>query len=222
MTEPDAWIAEFDGLDRLSPEDRDGLARDARPVRLPAGARVFEPGSPCGAYVLVRDGSIRVAMTADTGREILLYRVRPGESCVLTTSCLLGDEAYAAEGTTETDVEGILLPAASFRALLARSEPFRDFVFRGFGRRVSDILATMEEAVFHRLDARLAKLVLDRGAGGPIHATHQELADELGSAREVVSRNLKTFERDGLVELARGEIRVRDRAGLGRLAARAS
>ena len=177
---------------------------------------VFSPGSPCGVYLLVLDGSVRVQMIADTGREIVLYRVRRGESCVLTTAALVGEEAYSAEGVVEMPTAAITLPRPLFDELLATSDTFRRFVFAGFGRRVAEILATMQSAVFHRVDARLARHLV--ATDGPITLTHQRLATELGTAREVVSRHLKAFERRGLVRLGRGTVEIVDRPGLDRLA----
>jgi len=214
------WTQQFAGLDRLAEEDRDALARAGHVVRLDAGAVVFAPGSACSTYLLVVDGSVRVQMVADTGREILLYRVRAGESCVLTTACLLGQELYAATGMVEAATTAVAVPQPAFVALMGRSDAFRRFVFHGFGQRLADLLATMQDAVFHRVDGRLARLILERGRDGPVVATHQDLATELGTAREVVSRYLKTFERDGLVERSRGAIRLVDRRGLQALAER--
>ncbi|NLH81392.1 MAG: Crp/Fnr family transcriptional regulator [Phyllobacteriaceae bacterium] len=213
-------MADVAGLSWLAPEDRALLAGRAQTASLAAGTVVFSPGSPCGVYLLVLEGSIRVQMIADTGREIVLYRVRRGESCVLTTACLLGAEAYPAEGVVEEPTVGVAVPAAVFDELMARSAEFRRFVFAGYGRRVADILATMQAAVFHRVDARLARHLAARGAG-PIEVTHQDLAVELGTAREVVSRHLKAFEKRGLVRLGRGTVEVVDRGALARLAAAA-
>jgi len=211
-----SWIAEIEGLAGLAAEDRALLAQRAQTAALSAGTTVFSPGSPCGLYLLVLEGSIRVQMIADTGREIVLYRVRRGESCVLTTACLLGAEVYPAEGVVEEATRGVAVPAAVFDELMARSDEFRRFVFAGYGRRVADILATMQAAVFHRVDARLARHLAARGPG-PIEVTHQDLAVELGTAREVVSRHLKAFEKRGLVRLGRGTVEVIDRPALARL-----
>jgi CRP/FNR family transcriptional regulator, anaerobic regulatory protein len=218
MTITASDVVHFHGLERLSAEDRATLETGARIAHLPAGQRVFEPAAPCSAYLLVIDGSVRVQMTADTGRELVLYRVLPGESCVLTTACLLGEEAYATEGIVERETRAIVVPAALFKALLARSDAFRDFVFRGFGRRVSDILAKMEAAVFLPVDARLAEALIQRAVDGHVVMTHGALAADLGSAREVISRHLKSFEQRGLVALHRGTIEICDRAELSRVA----
>lgn len=217
MPPQSSWIDAFAGLSRLAPADRDRLAERAQVTALPTGTTVFSPGAPCGVYLLVLEGSVRVQMIADTGREIVLYRVRRGESCVLTTACLLGEDVYSAEGIVEEPTLGVAVPVAVFDELIARSDAFRRFVFAGYGRRVAEILATMQAAVFHRIDARLARHLAARGPG-PIEVTHQDLAVELGTAREVISRHLKAFEKRGVVRLGRGAVEVVDRAGLMRYA----
>lgn len=215
------WLARFPGLAALGEEDRARLRERARLVDLPAGLTVFSPGSACETYILVVDGSVRVQMLADNGREIVLYRVRSGESCVLTTACLVGEEAYAAEGVVEEPTAAVVVPRPLFDELMARSEAFRRFIFVGFGRRVAEILETMQDAVFHRVEPRLARHLLAHAADDALAVTHRDLAAELGTAREVVSRHLKAFEKRGLVQLARGAVVLADRPGLSRLAAMA-
>jgi len=197
------------------------LATRARIVELPAGAHPFVAGQACEAYLVVVSGSVRVQLVAESGREIVLYRVAPGESCVLTTSCLLHHDAYAAEAVCESAVTAIAVPAATFADLLGASRAFRDAVLGAYAERVGDLMLTFEELVFRRLDTRLARTLIERARDGLVGATHQELAVELGSAREVVSRTLKAFERRGLVTLSRGEIRIAARARLEALAAEA-
>ena len=159
-------------------------------------------------------------MTAG-GHQIVLYRVEPGQSCVLTTSCLMAHESYAAEGVAETAVSGLGLAPASFERLLTDSAEFRRIVFTDFGQRLADLMGLLNEVAFRRIDARLAVWLLQASEreGMTIHHTHQEAAVELGTAREVVSRQLKEFERQGLLSLARGRIELRDPATLRRIAA---
>ncbi len=204
---PTSWTAHFPALAALEPPVRDQLHL-ARPAALPADARVFGPGDPCRNYILVLSGSVRVQMLAENGREIVLFRIGPGETCILTTAGLLAGDAYAAEAMTESAVEAVMLPAPVFHDLLARSAPFRDFVFRAFGTRFGELMMLIQEIAFQRIDVRLARHLLDRAEGGTVAATHQALAVELGTAREVVSRQLKEFERRGLVALDRGLVRL--------------
>ncbi|MBB4303807.1 CRP/FNR family transcriptional regulator [Rhodobium orientis] len=213
------WVAAFPALVQLDAPARAALSAAGQRMTLPPGAEVFAPGDPCRAWLLVESGSVRVQMTSDTGREVVLYRVGPTESCILTTACLLGEELYSATGIVETETVGIAVGVGAFRRLLEDSAGFRDLVFAGFGRRFTDILMRLEDVAFHRLDIRLARLLLARAADGSVDATHQDIAVELGSVREVVSRQLKTLERDGLIQLDRGRIEIRDPAGLQRIAA---
>jgi len=212
--------ANFPALAALEPEAA-RLFAAARPVTIPAGTVVFQDGSVCANYVLVIEGSIRVQKVAENGREIVLYRVEGGQSCVLTTNCLIGGDDYAAEGVAESVVKALVLPAASFRALLARSDVFRAFVFSAYAARISGLLLLIEEVAFGRVDMRLAGWLAERG-GGELKATHQDIAVELGTAREVVSRQLKEFERRGWVALGRGRLDILDTTALAALAASVS
>lgn len=209
------FAASFPQFARLDPESAQLFAGQARVVTLPPGTAVFHDGSACVHYVLVIEGSVRVQKVAENGREIVLYRVESGQSCVLTTNCLISHGDYSAEGIAETEVKAMILPAAAFRLLLARSEAFRDFVFSAYATRIADLLLLIEEVAFGRVDVRLAAwLSQHSGQDGAIRATHQDLATELGTAREVVSRQLKEFERRGWVGLFRGRIEIKNRAGL--------
>lgn len=204
--------------DRLEPQAARLVAERARLLRLPAGSHAFRSGEACGAYLWVTEGVVRVQIVSAAGRERVLYRVEPGESCVLTTSCIFGHEPYAAEGVCETAVAALALPVAAFRELMGQSAAFRDQVLGDYARRVGDLLLMLEATVSRNLAARLAALLVARARAGPLETTHQAIALELGTAREVVSRALKDFERRGLVALSRGRIALADRAGLARLA----
>jgi CRP/FNR family transcriptional regulator len=188
----------------------------ALPREVPAGTSLFEPGNPCRGFPLVLAGTVRVVKVAPNGREVLLYTVRPGESCLLSSSCLLGGSDYNAMGIAKGAVRVVILPPAAFNRLLAESKPFRDYVFGLFGERLSALMELVEAVAFQRLDQRLAALLL--GKGSPIRATHQNLADELGSVREIVSRLLRGFEDRGWVALGREWIEITDRAALQRAA----
>jgi CRP/FNR family transcriptional regulator len=215
MASDGGWIARFPELAGLGDEERRLLADRVQETVFAAGTVLFSPGSPCGLYLLVLDGSIRVQMLADNGREILLYRVGPGQSCLLTAASLVAGEPYAAEGVVEQATRAVVLPRAVFDRLLGSSEVFRRFVFAGFGRRVAGILDAMQAALFLPVERRLARRLI----GAPSHAvTHRDLAVDLGTAREVVSRQLEAFARRGLIRRRRGGIDVLDPAALGRLA----
>lgn len=213
-------VAAFPGLAHLDESSDRMLEEAVRVVELPAGTVLFRDGAECNSFVLLQNGSVRVQKVAENGREIVLYRVESGQSCVLTTNCLMGGQAYTAEGIAETPVRMLVVPATVFRTLLARSEPFRTFVFSAYAARIADLLLLIEEVAFGRIDVRLADWLRRRGAGGDVRATHQMIAVELGSAREVVSRQLKEFERRGWVLLQRGRVVIVERTALTALAER--
>ncbi|MEF8727756.1 MAG: Crp/Fnr family transcriptional regulator [Accumulibacter sp.] len=192
------------------------LCQAATLLQLPAGREVFAEGQTCTGFPLILHGTIKVVKISAGGREILLYRVPAGDSCVITSSCLLAGSPYSARGIAETPVSLLLVPIAVFEELVATNRPFRDFVFRLFAERIAELMQLVEEVAFQRLDQRLAKLLLARGDA--INCTHQTLAEELGSVREIVSRLLKNFAAAGFVSLAREQILVVDRAGLRQLA----
>lgn len=196
----------------------DQLLGEAPEMQVPAGANLFVESDRCPGFPLVMAGSIKVVKLAASGREIVLYRVQPGGSCIVTAGCLLGRHDYNARGVAESALTLRMLPVATYGRLLVEHEPFREFVFHLFSERIAELMQLVEEVAFARLDQRLARLLLARG-GDTLVVTHQQLADELGSVREIVSRLLKGFEVQGLVVLGREQIGVADRPGLARLAA---
>jgi CRP/FNR family transcriptional regulator, anaerobic regulatory protein len=190
------------------------IARASVHRQVPAGTVMFSERSPCSGFPFVLAGTIRVLQRYPNGRELQLYRVKPGESCLLSGSCLLGSADYDATGIAETDVELLILPPAEFHALMAEDETFRRHVFALFGERLSALMQVVEAVAYQKLDQRLAALLVGRTADGEIHTTHQALADELGSVREIVSRLLRSFEDRGWVELGRERVRIVDRPAL--------
>lgn len=191
------------GLDAATLND---LLAGASAVSLPPGALVFDENQSCQGFPLLLDGAIRVIKSAPSGRELQLYRVLPGESCILTSSCLLGHTRYQARGVTETTTELLLLPAGTFQILIDTRPDFREYVFHLFSDRLTDLMQLVSAVAFQKLDQRLAALLASKAS--PIHATHQSLADELGSAREMVSRLLKGFAEQGWVKLRREQIDI--------------
>ncbi len=192
-----------------------GLIERAQVLDAPAGTPMFGEGSPCRQFPLVLEGSIRVSKCSE-GRELPLYRVGPGESCVLTSGCLVGARDYPANGVVELDARLVVLPRAVFEELMARHAPFREYVFSLFADRLAELMALVEAVAFHRLDRRLAATLLGRGR--IVAMTHQQLADELGSVREIVTRLLRSFADQKLVSLNRGAVEVLDAATLRRIA----
>lgn len=189
------------------------------PVHFGVGTVLFRPGDLCSGLLLVRSGSVRVQLVSETGRQVTLYRVSAGVACVLSTQCLMTDGTYPAEGVAETDVEGVFLGAAQVQRLLREDAAFRAWMFGVYGSRLVDLVMLVEDLLETRIDRRLAHHLVVQAARGPLVQTHLAIAADLGTAREVVSRHLKDFERRGLVALGRGQIDVIDRASLAALAA---
>jgi CRP/FNR family transcriptional regulator len=207
----------YPALAQIPSEERDAvLATQARHAQVPAGARLFDEGAPCQGFPLVLRGAVRVARGAANGRSLELYRVTPGELCVVSTSCLFGQQALTAHGDAVEPTELVLLSPAGFERWAAH-EPFRRYVFGVFADRLADLMALAEAVAFQRLDQRLAAALL--GHGATLHVTHQALADELGTAREIVTRLLRRFEQRGWVALGRERIELRDAAALRAVAA---
>ena len=223
QTVDETWIDKFKGLSRLPDDIRAELVAGSKIVSVPAGTQIFAPGQTADNLWLLLDGTVRVQQRSETGREVFLYRVHAGESCVLTTACMLAFEDYSADGTAETDVTAVAIPRQTFDDLVAKSPVFREFVFTAYSRRITDLFTLIDDIVFQRMDVRLAARLLELAdAEGIVRATHAVLATELGTAREVISRTLSEFQRRGWVEQARGEVRLVGRTGLERLAKSAS
>lgn len=213
------WTERFTGTRALPRRVRDRLLRVARIRRFGAGEQVFGPQNLPDGLLFLHEGTIRVSQRSDSGREIVLYRVEAGESCVLTTACMLAEEAYNAEGIAETDVTVVSLPGQVFEQLAGEEPAFRKFVFAAYSRRLIDLLRVIDDVAFGRMDVRLAeRLLVLAGNCKEIAVTHQDLADELGTAREVISRILNDFQKRGLIEQSRGRITLVDKPGLRTLA----
>ena len=193
-------------IDFSSPELQKILGQGKK-ITVPAGQTVFRQGDNCQNYLIVVSGCVKVLARAENGREIVLYRVTEGSTCVLTTSCLLGHNAYPAEGITETETTAIALPKNAFEDGINNNPTFRQFVFDTYAQRLSGLITLFEEVTLGRLDIRLACYLINKGGDSKtLTATHQQLAAELGSSREVISRLLKNFEKQGWVLLSRGQI----------------
>jgi CRP/FNR family transcriptional regulator len=166
-------------------------------------------------------GTVRVQQVSETGHEIVLYRINAGESCVLTTACLLAYDDYSAEGISESEVQAAAVPRQVFDDLVAQSPSFRNFVFAAFSKRITDLFLMIDEVAFQRIDVRLAHKLVELSKGlDQISTTHQKLSVELGTAREVISRQLQEFQRRGWVEQSRGTVKILDRENLENLADR--
>ncbi len=190
-------------------------------ARIPAGKDVFVEGDRVHSIALLVSGVVRVYQIGETGREITLYRFGLGQSCILTANAILNEQTFPAIATVEQDAEAVMVPDDVFREWVRRHDLWRSFVFDLLSQRLASVMAIVEEVAFHRMDTRLAAFLLERSrSAGPLHMTHQEIAAELGSAREVVSRILEDFAAQGLIRASRGLVEVADPEGLaGRAAA---
>lgn len=179
------------------------------------GQVLFRPGQACGGFVVVHQGTVRVSLTAANGREIVLYRVRRGDVCLQTFSALVHGTAYTAEGLAETDLVIEIVPPGVFQARVAEDEAFRARLFAAVADRFSDLERLVEDVALTGIPARLARALLrmadDRGT---VNVRHEALAVEIGTAREVISRQLAAFARAGLIDGTRGEIGLVSPEGL--------
>lgn len=213
------WTDRFPGLSRLEDRIKNILLDRSAVLKVPRGTVIFGPGKSPENMLFLLDGSVRVQQTSESGREIVLYRIHAGESCVLTTACLLAFDDYSAEGVAETDIEAAAIPRAVFDDLVANSAPFRNFVFSAFSKRITDLFLIIDEVAFGRIDVRLAHKLEELSEGTcAVSATHQRLSVELGTAREVITRQLQEFQRRGWVQLSRGAIKLLDPAAISNLA----
>lgn len=198
-------------LEKLDSEIVDRILRKIQSVKLKPGTRVFQELQSCVAFPFILSGKIRVFKHSVNGRELSLYDFVPGEVCVVTAGCLLGNDPYNASAVVIEEAELQMMPADEFEQLLS-IRAFREFIFTLFSKRIQELLLLVEGVAFQKLDQRLAALLV--AAGKNIRTSHQDLADQLGTVREMVSRLLKSFEDSGLVKLGRGRITVIDAEGL--------
>ena len=214
------WIDAMPGLRGMDSPAKALLKASATRVVLPQGATVFRPGDAATQFPLVVSGSIRVEKITTTGREIVLYRVTEHETCILSIAGLLTGEEYAAEAVAETDVVAYVLKRQVFQKMMDQSAYFRAFVFSGYSQRIATLMARIEDIVCTRIDVRLAeRLLAISKTQEHIETTQHALAADLGTAREVVGRALRNFERAGWVTLSRGAVDIVDAAALKALLA---
>lgn len=181
----------------------------------PKGTILFSPGQDCPGFLVLKKGSIKVTLTGSSGREVVLYRVHPGEVCLQTFSCLIKDQNYAAEGLVEADLEGELIPAAEFQHRLEQDSQFRTDVLTSVALRFAEYQELIEDVALTAFDARLAKVLLRLAdSEGIVHATHAALAAETASGRAYVSRRLAAFARQGLVEQRGDGVKITGHAAL--------
>jgi len=187
------------------------LKQNAQFIRIPAGHDVFVDGDRVDGIALLLSGVVRVYKIGETGREITLYRFGLGQSCILSANAIMSDKSFPAIATVEEDAEAVMIPAEVFREWVNKYELWREFVFDLLSQRLSTVMTVVDEVVFKRMDRRVAAWVLNQAKiQNPMRVTHQEIAAELGSSREVISRILEDFSKEGSIESGRGTIEVLD------------
>lgn len=201
------------------PRAGEALKRDLKQrayfAKIPAGHDVFVEGDRVDGIALLLSGVVRVYKIGETGREITLYRFGLGESCILTANAILSQRSFPAIATVEEDAEAVMIPAEVFREWVNKFDLWREFVFDLLSDRLSTVMAVVDEVVFKRMDRRVAAWLLNQAkVQNPMRITHQEIAAELGSSREVISRILEDFSREELIEAGRGTLEVLDFEGL--------
>jgi CRP/FNR family transcriptional regulator, anaerobic regulatory protein len=218
MTETLPALITSTALATLEDHARNLVLRQMKTVVLKRGDQVFRAGDSASNYIMMKAGAVRVSVTTEQGREIVLYRIEPGETCVLTTSSLLSGTEYDAEAVAESDGEAIILPKPAFDELMATSARFRQFVFSSYGERLHTLISLVQEVTLKHVDRRLARYLILHAQDGVVTTTHHQMAQELNTAREVVTRLLQDFAHKGWVEGARGSVTIRDEAALQNLA----
>jgi CRP/FNR family transcriptional regulator len=211
MTDP---VSLYPALEQVTPSLAE-LGAAIGPMAVPTGTVLFDANAPCRGFPLVLEGEVKVSRHSGDGRSLELYRVVPGELCLVSSACLFRSTPLSAQGIT-TKPTSLLLIAPPVFAQWLQTPAFRDDVLGLFAERMADLTVLVDAVAFHKLDARLAAALLGRGQD--LALTHQSLADELGTVREIITRLLRRFEREGWVELGRSNIQIRDSAALRALA----
>ncbi len=180
-------------------------------VNVPEKYEVIHQSEVCANLSLIIEGTVRVYKISENGREITLYRIGPGESCILTASCILNDSRSPALAIAETAIKAVVIPAPTVIGWMNESSSWRQFIFDLISKRLADVISVIEEVAFRRMDSRLAFWLLEQAdETNTLHTTHQIIAEDLGTAREVISRLLKDFSTTGSIKLTRGEILIID------------
>lgn len=205
----------FSFLAEVDEDFRTKFFNSATLVRIPAGHTIVSEGDNCQQLALLVSGKVRVYKLAETGREITLYRIGCGDSCVLTASCIISEDAFPAIAVTETEVEALVIPSIQAHEWMGDCKAWSSFVFSLIARRMADVITLLEKVAFRRMDERIAAyLIAMASQGAHLSITHQEIASDLGTGREVVSRILKNFERKGFIKVARSNLLIENFAGL--------
>jgi len=210
-----AWLDAYPELKAINDNAWLQVVKSAVELKFPENSIIFNDGDDCINYMLIVKGSVKIKKTTSDGHEIILYHIKEGQTCELTTCCLLGGVRYTAQVVSDTPVIAVFIPKKEFELALASSTDFRKFVYKTLDQGMEDLISLVENIAFVPTHQRLAKYLLEQyKLQHPIEATHQDIANELGTAREVVSRLLKEFEHHGWVKLHRGRIEISNKKSL--------
>ncbi|MCK5359705.1 MAG: Crp/Fnr family transcriptional regulator [Gammaproteobacteria bacterium] len=212
------WLDLFPELKQADSVCND-ICSNATELVFDAGQWIFREGDECPAYILCLEGKIRIQKVSTEGREIMLYRIKPGQGCVLTTASLLSGTPYMAESITETKLRAMSISKEDFFKGLAMSPDFRDFIFTAYGSQLASVMQLVKDIAFDPLDIRLARrLLADADDEGILNVTHQDLATSLGSVREVITRELKKLKQKGWIDRDRGKVQITNHTEISRFA----
>lgn len=205
---------------KLDSNSKSDFLNQGQYVNLPGGQFICLEGDLCHHLPLVISGNVRVYKIGESGREITLYHLEPGDSCIMTASCIISHKVFPAFAVCETEVEAFTIPATSLRQWIAYNPLWQEYIFGLLAQRLGNVIEIIEEVAFRRMDSRIAAYLLNNGNNKlkTIQITHEAIAQELGSSREVVSRILKTFEQQGLLSLSRGKIKLKNWSEMGKIA----
>jgi CRP/FNR family transcriptional regulator len=211
-----ALIQRFPFLQRADSRFRDSFFAHTNLISVAVGSPICDQGVHCQQLALITSGIARVYKLGENGREITLYRIGPGESCILTASCIVSGSPFPAFAVCEETIEALVIDSAKVRQWTDEFPAWRSYLFSLISDRLSDVISVIEEIAFRRVDRRLADYLLQRLSSDDlsIKITHQAIASDLGTSREVVSRILKDFEHQGVITVSRGQLQITDLAGL--------
>lgn len=202
----------FEFFAQLSNREQENFLFQAKLVTLRQGQFICLEGDSCQHLPLILSGSVRIYKIGESGREITLYRLEKGDSCIMTASCILSQNSFPAIGVTENNVEAIMIPASTLKDWMSQNPVWQNYIFGLLSQRLANVIEVVDEVAFRRVDCRIANhlLRISQINSETIKITHEEIAQEIGTSREVVSRILKTFEKQELLSLARGTIQLKD------------
>ena len=203
---------------KLLTDSEKELVRQNAVIRLyKKGTRVYSSERECLGMLFVMQGEMRTYLLSEEGREVTLFRIYPNDLCVLSASCVISQISFDTQMSAQKDTEALIIPPNIVLLLKEKNLSVRCFLYELATKRFSDVMWAMQQILFKRLDQRLALFLMQesqRLGTDTIHMTHEQIAQQISSAREAVARMLKQFSEDGLVELKRGAIRLLDQKGL--------